>query len=137
MADTKVFVLVDTDHIANDSSDKKVNSVIFFDNRGDRPGSGKDFDAKIDKAKKITWKGRVMKNFMDKEDLVGDSVDVIKVEYVAGPHLLIDDVYEDDKSVVGYVKEEDQEGVEDYKITIRVNKGSTYEEYCIDPKMHT
>lgn len=52
MANTKVFLLVDTDNISDDTSVKKENSVIFYDNRGDRPGNGKEFDSKIDKAKK-------------------------------------------------------------------------------------
>ena len=140
MQDTKVILIVNTETIADDTSYKREKSVIFLDNRGDSPGNGKNFDSKIDKGKKITWKARAMGSIWDNkdEDFTNVSVDIIKVEYKDGPRLLKKDIYEGTKKVVGYVTDEDQKGEEVYVITIRVNRpGSTPVEYIIDPKMHT
>lgn len=74
---------------------------------------------------------------MDKEDSVSDTVDIIKVEHTSGAHLLKKDIYTGNNTVVGEVKDDDEVGIENYEITIRVNRHGTYEEYSIDPKMHT
>jgi len=138
MPNTRVIVLVDTKAIELDQTDKKENSVIFYDNRLDPPGNGKNFKSFINRGKKITWKGRVMGSIwdLDDEDFAKDSVDIIKVEHTSGAHLLKKDIYTGTKTVVGEVKDDDEVGIENYAITIKVCRDGKIKEYRIDPKMH-
>ncbi len=138
MANTRVIVLVDTKAIEHDQTDKKEDSVIFYDNRLDPPGNGKRFKSIINRGKKITWKGRVMGSIwdLDDEDFAKDSVDIIKVEYTSGAHLLKKDIYTGTNKVVGEVEDDDEVGIENYAITIRVCRAGKSKEYTIDPKMH-
>lgn len=138
MPNTRVIVLVDTKAIEFDQTDKKENSVIFYDNRLDPPGNGKNFKSFINRGKKITWKGRVMGSIwdLDDEDFAKDSVDIIKVEHTSGAHLLKKDTYTGTKTVVGEVKDDDEVGIENYAITIKVCRDGKIKEYRIDPKMH-
>ena len=136
-SDTYVFVTVDTVNINQGNKDTMVE---FSDNRGDPPSYFKDnpskFVSKVDKGKKIIWRG----NVKDPDDHVDHVVAItqISMKDINGNYqILKKPIYTDKKKkgiVVGKVKKSDVNTgeVELYNITFQVNGKDSY---TIDPQM--
>ena len=134
--DTYVYMIVDTVKINQSNKDTMVE---FSDNRNDPPSSFKDnpakFVSKVDKGKKIIWRG----NVKDPDNL-GHFVDIKQIpikEKVPNSQILKDPIYTDNIKkgiVVGKVKDNDVNAgeIELYNITFQVNDKNSY---TIDPQM--
>ncbi len=139
LKDTSVILVVNIGEILNYCKypipDNKLKEwVDFFDDRGDPPGNGNNFNSKIDKSKKIIWRG-----FPKDSENHADTVEILSIKKIGGSSLLKKDKYNDLNGkgvVVGHVKNQDDlTGIEIYEITFTINK-DTEKPYTIDPKMH-
>lgn len=147
---TIVILMVDTDSILEAeypiSDDKLKEWVYFLDDSGAAPGNGKNFDSKIYKSKKIIWLGiqNTAKYYKanDTEDYLEayeeNTIAIKRMKKIKGPSLLKKDEYEDKNGkgvVVGHVKKDSKEGIEEYSLTFLINDDEQ-KPYTIDPKMH-
>lgn len=98
--------------------------VEFSDNRGDLAGDGTKFISKVNKSKDIIWIG-----ISKKKD---DTVQIKKFNHKGGKNILKQKFKYSNGVLFGKIKDNYQEGTEDYSLTFQINDSGQYE---IDPQL--
>jgi hypothetical protein len=126
---TNITVTVDTANI----SDKHVEKfVTFTDDRGNssgKPGNAKEFSSKVDKNKRVYWRGKALKE--DAKDVV-EILAVQRKPKEGGAEILLR-TRKEDGMVIGKVKDKDIQGEELYDLSFRINEEE--KTYTVDPKL--